>query len=32
VHQEAVAILKQLSTSNDPVISESALWALSRIQ
>jgi epoxyqueuosine reductase len=31
-HQEAVAILKQLSTSNDPVISESALWALSRIQ
>jgi epoxyqueuosine reductase len=31
-HQEAVAILKQLSTSNDRVISESALWALSRIQ
>ena len=31
-HRQAVAILKQLSTSNDPVISESALWALSRIQ
>ena len=31
-HQEAVAILRQLATSNDAVISESALWALSRIQ
>jgi epoxyqueuosine reductase len=31
-HQEAVAVLQRLSASNDPVISESALWALSRIQ
>jgi len=31
-HQEALAILKRLSTSNDAVISESALWALSCIQ
>ncbi len=31
-HQEAVAVLRRISASNDPVISESALWALSRIQ
>jgi epoxyqueuosine reductase len=31
-HQEAVAVLQRLSTSSDAVISESALWALSRIQ
>jgi epoxyqueuosine reductase len=31
-HQEAVTVLQRLSTSNDPVILESALWALSRIQ
>jgi epoxyqueuosine reductase len=31
-HREAVAVLERLSTSNDPVISESAHWALSRIQ
>jgi len=31
-HHEAVAVLQRLSASNDPVLSESALWALSRIQ
>jgi epoxyqueuosine reductase len=31
-HQEAVTVLRELSASNDPVILESALWALSRIQ
>jgi epoxyqueuosine reductase len=31
-HQEAVAVLQRISASSDPVISESALWALSRIQ
>src|SRR5580704_12859234 len=31
-HQEAVDVLERLSVSNDPVISESAHWALSRIQ
>jgi len=31
-HQEAVAVLQRLSASNEAVISESALWALSRIQ
>jgi epoxyqueuosine reductase len=31
-HVEAVAVLQRLSVSNDSVISESALWALSRIQ
>ena len=31
-HQEAVAVLQRLSSSNDPVILESAFWALSRIQ
>ncbi len=31
-HREALAVLQKLSASNDPVISESALWALSRIQ
>jgi epoxyqueuosine reductase len=31
-HAEAVDVLQRLSTSNDAVISESALWALSRIQ
>jgi epoxyqueuosine reductase len=31
-HREAVAVLQRLSASNDPVISESAHWALSRIQ
>jgi epoxyqueuosine reductase len=31
-HQEAVAVLQRLSASHDPVISESAHWALSRIQ
>jgi epoxyqueuosine reductase len=31
-HQEAVVMLERLSGSNDPVISESAHWALSRIQ
>jgi epoxyqueuosine reductase len=31
-HREAVAVLGRLSESNDPVISESAHWALSRIQ
>jgi epoxyqueuosine reductase len=31
-HKEAVAVLQGLSASTDPVISESALWALSRIQ
>jgi epoxyqueuosine reductase len=31
-HQEAVDVLERLSASNDPVISESAHWALSRIQ
>ena len=31
-HQEAVAVLRRLAASNDAVISESAQWALSRIQ
>jgi epoxyqueuosine reductase len=31
-YHEAVALLQRLSTSNEPVISESALWALARIQ
>ena len=31
-HGEAVAALQRLSTSSDAVISESALWALARIQ
>ncbi|HEY2821701.1 MAG TPA: tRNA epoxyqueuosine(34) reductase QueG [Candidatus Acidoferrum sp.] len=31
-HQEAVAVLQRLSASNEPVILESAFWALSRIQ
>jgi epoxyqueuosine reductase len=31
-HQEAVAVLSRLAASNDVVISESAHWALSRIQ
>jgi epoxyqueuosine reductase len=31
-HQEAVTVLQRLSTSSDAVISESALWALARIQ
>jgi epoxyqueuosine reductase len=31
-HREAVAVLERLSSSIDPVISESALWALARIQ
>ena len=31
-HADAVAVLQRLSTSRDPVISESALWSLSRIQ
>jgi epoxyqueuosine reductase len=31
-HVEAVTVLQRLSASNDPVISESALWALARIQ
>ena len=31
-HQEALAVLEELVASNDPVISESAQWALSRIQ
>jgi epoxyqueuosine reductase len=31
-HREAVAVLQRLSESNDAVISESALWALARIQ
>ena len=31
-HQEAVAVLGRLAESNDPLISESAHWALSRIQ
>ena len=31
-HREAVAVLGRLAESNDPVISESAHWALSRIQ
>ena len=31
-HQEAVTKLQRLSTSSDAVISESALWALARIQ
>ena len=32
VYQEAVETLEKLSRSGDPAISESALWALSRIQ
>lgn len=31
-HREAVAVLQRLSASSDLVISESALWALARIQ
>jgi epoxyqueuosine reductase len=31
-HQEAVTVLRRLSTLSDAVISESALWALARIQ
>jgi epoxyqueuosine reductase len=31
-HREAVAVLQRLSASKDAVISESALWALARIQ
>ncbi|MBV9886481.1 MAG: tRNA epoxyqueuosine(34) reductase QueG [Acidobacteria bacterium] len=31
-HREVLAVLQKLSASNDPVIAESALWALSRIQ
>jgi epoxyqueuosine reductase len=31
-HEEAVTVLLRLSTSSDGVISESALWALARIQ
>lgn len=31
-HGEALAILRRLASSNDSVISESALWALARIQ
>jgi epoxyqueuosine reductase len=31
-HQEVISVLQRLSASNDAVISESALWALSRIQ